>query len=39
MSELTACRNAFRGHHIRLVAYDSQRQTQGQSMVVHRGDV
>ena len=38
MSELTSCRNANRGHHIRLVAYDSKRQTQGQSMVVHRGD-
>ena len=39
MNELTACRNANPGHHIRLVAYDSDRQTQGQSMVVLRGDV
>jgi ribulose-bisphosphate carboxylase small chain len=37
MAELTACRNANPGHHIRLVGYDSKRQTQGLSLVVHRG--
>jgi len=38
MNELTAFRNANRGHHIRVIAYDNKRQTQGQSMVVYRGD-
>jgi ribulose-bisphosphate carboxylase small chain len=38
MTELTACRNANPGHHIRVVGYDNKRQTQGLSMVVHRGD-
>ena len=38
MNELTGCRNANPGHHIRIIGYDNQRQTQGLSMVVHRGD-
>ncbi len=39
MSELTACRNANPGDHIRIIGYDNKRQTQGQSMVVYRGDL
>ncbi len=38
LSELTACRNANRGHHVRVIGYDNKRQTQGQSMVVYRAD-
>jgi ribulose-bisphosphate carboxylase small chain len=37
MAELAACRAANPGHHVRLVGYDSRRQTQGLAMVVHRG--
>lgn len=36
MSELNACRNAYPGHHIKLIGYDHRRQTQGMAMVVHR---
>ena len=39
MNELTACRAANPDNHIRVVAYDNLRQTQGQSMVVYRGKV
>jgi ribulose-bisphosphate carboxylase small chain len=38
MSELTACRDANPGHHVRIIGYDTKRQTQGQSIVVYRGD-
>jgi ribulose-bisphosphate carboxylase small chain len=38
MNELTACRNANPGHHVRVVGYDPKRQTQGLSIVVFRGD-
>ena len=38
MNELTTCRNANPGHHIRIIGYDNKRQTQGLSMVVFRGD-
>lgn len=38
MNELTACRNANPGHHVRLVGYDNKRQTQGLAMAVYRGD-
>lgn len=37
MAELTACRNANRGNHVRIIGYDNRRQTQGQSFVVYRG--
>ncbi len=37
MSELTACRNANPGDHVRIIGYDNKRQTQGQSIVVYRG--
>lgn len=36
MGELTACRNASPGDHIRIIGYDSKRQTQGLAMVVYR---
>jgi ribulose-bisphosphate carboxylase small chain len=38
MAELTACRNANPGNHVRVIGYDNKRQTQGQSIVVYRGD-
>ncbi len=38
MKELDACREANEGHHVRIIGYDNMRQTQGQSMVVYRGD-
>lgn len=38
MNEINACRNANPGNHVRLIGYDNKRQTQGLSMVVHRGD-
>lgn len=39
INELTACRNANPGNLVRVVGYDNRRQTQGQSMVVYRGEV
>jgi ribulose-bisphosphate carboxylase small chain len=36
MDELTACRNANPGDHIRVIGYDAKQQTQGLSMVVYR---
>jgi len=38
MNELTACRNANPGNHVRIIGYDNKRQTQGQSIVVHTGN-
>ena len=38
VDELEACRDANPRHHVRLVGYDSHRQTQGLAMVVFRGD-
>jgi len=38
MDELTECKNAHPGDHVRIIGYDNFRQTQGQSMVVFRGD-
>ena len=37
MNELSACRTANPGDHVRLVGYDNKRQSQGLSMVVFRG--
>lgn len=37
LAEVNACREAHPGNHIRLVGYDNYKQTQGTSMVVHRG--
>lgn len=37
-AELEACRVANPGHHVRLIGYDTKRQTQAVSFVVHRGD-
>lgn len=36
MNELNACRNAFANHHVKVIGYDSKRQTQGMAMVVFR---
>lgn len=38
MAELTGCRNANPGHHVRIVGYDNKRQTQGLAMLASRGD-
>jgi ribulose-bisphosphate carboxylase small chain len=38
LAEVDACAEANPGDHIRLVAHDRRRQTQGLAMVVHRGD-
>ena len=38
MNELTACRTANPGHHVRLLGYDRFRQTQGLSLVVFRAE-
>jgi ribulose-bisphosphate carboxylase small chain len=38
MAEIEACREANPGDHVRLVAYDQKRQTQGLAVVVHRGE-
>ena len=37
LAEIEACHEANPGHHVRLVGYDNYQQTQGASMVVHRG--
>jgi ribulose-bisphosphate carboxylase small chain len=36
LSEAQACHAAHPGHHVRLVAYDNARQTQGAAMVIYR---
>jgi len=38
LGEVEACKISNPGHHIRLIGYDKLRQTQGTSMVIHRGD-
>jgi ribulose-bisphosphate carboxylase small chain len=37
LEEAESCRQAHPDHHVRLVAYDKYRQTQGTAMVVFRG--
>ena len=37
LAEAEACHKAHPGRHVRLVAYDNARQTQGTAMVIHRG--
>ncbi len=37
LAEIEACRQANPDNHIRLIGYDNFKQTQGASMVVHRG--
>ena len=38
MNELTACRNAHKGDHVRIIGYDNKRQTQGLAMAIRQGD-
>ncbi len=38
LAEAEACRDANPGNHVRLIGYDSDRQTQGACMVVFRGE-
>lgn len=37
LAELEACRQAYPGHHVRLLGYDSYTQSQGSAFVVFRG--
>ena len=37
MTELTACRNANPGNHVRLIGYDNYAQSQGTALVIFRG--
>jgi ribulose-bisphosphate carboxylase small chain len=37
LAEAEDCHKTHPGHHVRLVAYDVARQTQGTAMVIHRG--
>ncbi|MDA3022255.1 MAG: ribulose bisphosphate carboxylase small subunit [Actinomycetota bacterium] len=37
LAEVDACKDAHPNDHIRLIGYDAKRQTQGLSLVVHRG--
>ena len=37
LAQAEACHKAHPGRHVRLVAYDNARQTQGTAMVIHRG--
>jgi ribulose-bisphosphate carboxylase small chain len=39
IAEATACRAANPGDHVRITGYNGRRQTQGLSVVVHRGSV
>lgn len=39
LAEVDACHDANPGDHVRLVAFDRRRQTQGLSVVVHRAPV
>ena len=38
MNEINACRNAYPGHHNKIIGYNDRRQTQGMAMFVHRTD-
>ena len=38
LTEITACRQKFPGHYVRIVGYDNGRQTQGARIVVYHGD-
>lgn len=38
MNEINACRNAYPGHHNKIIGYNDKRQTQDMAMVVHRTD-
>jgi len=37
LAEAEACHRAHPRHHVRLLGYESARQTQGAAMVIHRG--
>jgi ribulose-bisphosphate carboxylase small chain len=37
LAEAEACHRAHPGHHVRLIGYDSARQTQGTALVIRRG--
>ena len=37
LAEADACHKANPGHHVRLIGYDTRRQSQGTSMVIYRG--
>jgi len=37
LAEVEACKKAHPGNHVRLIGYDNYAQSQGTSMVIHRG--
>ncbi|BAP57609.1 ribulose bisphosphate carboxylase, small chain [Thioploca ingrica] len=39
LAEADACHKAHPNHHIRLVAYDNYKQSQGAAMVIYRGPI
>lgn len=39
LSEAAACHKAYPNHHVRLLGYDNQVQSQGTAMVIYRGTV
>jgi ribulose-bisphosphate carboxylase small chain len=39
LAEADSCHKAHPNHHIRLVAYDNYKQSQGASMVIYRGPI
>ena len=39
LSEARSCHKAHPCHHVRLVAYDNARQTQGTAMIIYRGTI
>ncbi len=39
LAETEACHKAHPNHHVRLIGYDNYSQSQGTSMVVHRGPI
>ena len=39
LAEAAACHQAHPTHHVRLVGYDNYAQSQGTSMVIHRGPI
>lgn len=36
LSEIDACKAAHPGHHVRLIGYDTIKQSQGTALIVHR---
>ncbi len=39
LGETEACHKAYPSHHVRLIGYDNQAQSQGTAMVIYRGPI